>query len=72
MSRAVLAFGYVLIAFYPVNIAAHYRLFSKLGRSVYLKKQGDDVPYLTRQEIISLGVAIAAAGTAASYVYFSG
>src|SRR5439155_8178983 len=41
LSRVVLAVGYVLIAFYPVNIAAHYRLFSKLDRSVYLQHEHD-------------------------------
>ena len=32
LGRTTLALGYLLIALHPVNVAAHYRLFSKSGR----------------------------------------
>ena len=50
LSKIVLAVGYVLIALHPVNQAAHYRLFSRKGRSVYNK----GYPWITDQEIASL------------------
>ena len=40
--RSALAFSYVLIGFHPFAMAAHYRLFSKEGRGVYLKPRLDD------------------------------
>jgi hypothetical protein len=46
--------GYVLIAFHPINEAAHYRLFSGKGRSVYLNKSDGDYPWITDQEIFSV------------------
>ncbi|WP_267098939.1 hypothetical protein [Xanthomonas sacchari] len=55
-SRAVLAGSFVLIAFYPLALAGHYRLFSRGGRSIYLEK-GRDYPYCTGQEAAALTVA---------------
>jgi len=45
-----LSVGYVMMAFHPISEAAHYRLFSKLGRSKYIE-QGKDYPWITGQEI---------------------
>src|SRR5205807_2073747 len=44
VGRAVLAAGYLLLSFHPITMAGHYRLFSKLGRSVYTSR-GKDYPY---------------------------
>lgn len=56
LSKSVLAVGYVLIALHPVSQAAHYRLFSRKGRSVYKK-----CPWITDQEIASLLFTLGAA-----------
>jgi len=54
LAKVALVAGYVLIAFHPINEAAHYRLFSGKGRSVYLNKSGGDYPWITDQEISSV------------------
>jgi len=59
LSEAVLGGAYVLVAFTPVMIAGHYRLFSRFGRTIYAG-QGRDVPWLTDQEIFVLIVALCA------------
>jgi hypothetical protein len=64
-ARAVLSVGYVLIVFHPITEAAHYRLFSEGGRSIYLAEGGDH-PWITGQEMLSVMVSIAA-GLAAGY-----
>lgn len=53
-TNATLSAGYALIAFHPISEAAHYRLFSGAGRSVYLQKPGGDWPWITDQEIVSV------------------
>jgi len=58
LSKSVLAVGYVLIALHPVSQAAHYRLFSRKGRSVYKDKKW---PWITDQEIASLLLTLVAA-----------
>ena len=56
-AKTALAIGYTLLALHPINMAAHYRLFSKAGRSIYLKTSDNypyitegDYPYITDQE----------------------
>jgi len=66
ISRGVLAAGYLLLAFHPITMAAHYRLFSKGGRSIYTQR-GKDYPYATGQEVFMLILSLALAGTAAWY-----
>lgn len=66
-SRVVLAIGYVLICFTPLIVAGHYRLFSREGRSIYLKR-GEDYPWLTDHEAIFTVVALIAALVAAFIV----
>jgi hypothetical protein len=56
-ARVVLAAAFVLIAFHPVCMAAHYRLFSAKGRSIYLER-GQDYPYCTGAELASVLLAI--------------
>lgn len=64
VGRAVLAAGYLLLSFHPITMAGHYRLFSKLGRSVYTS-QGKDYPYATGQELFFFLLSLAlAAGSA--------
>jgi hypothetical protein len=57
LSRATLGAGYVLIAFTPLVVAGHYRLFSREGRSIY-EQSGRDYPWLTRQEAVLLALAL--------------
>src|SRR6185503_1607319 len=40
-----IAIAYIVIAAHPLNTAAHYRLFSRTGRTKY-RAQGRDVPYV--------------------------
>lgn len=58
IARAI-ASAYVLIAAYPINVAAHYRLFSPYGRTKY-RQAGRDVPYITDQEWATLIMTAAA------------
>ena len=53
----------IMIVFYPITLAGHYRLFSKIGRTKYTGK-GKDVPYVTDQEAIILIVSVACAALA--------
>lgn len=68
LSRSVLAVGYVLIALHPVSQAAHYRLFSPKGRSVY-KSVDKKCPWITDQEIASLLFTLGAAMLAGCIVW---
>jgi hypothetical protein len=63
-SKTILAVGYVLIAFHPISQAAHYRLFSPKGRSIYSKP-----PWMTDQEYVSVGVSVLAAILVGSIVW---
>jgi len=66
-SRAALAAAFVLIAFHPICMVGHYRLFSAQGRHIYtLRKQ--DYPYCTRAELVLVIVAVLLAAGAAWYV----
>jgi Kef-type K+ transport system membrane component KefB len=66
VSRAFLAASAVFIVFYPIILAGHYRLFSKLGRTIYSDR--DDYPWVTDQEAVLLVVALIGAGFAAFFV----
>ena len=65
-SRVMLGAGYVLIAFTPLIIAGHYRLFSREGRTIYTRA-GQDYPRITGQEAVLAVVAIVCT-LGASYV----
>jgi hypothetical protein len=67
VSRVVLAAAFVLIAFHPICMAGHYRLFSRLGRHVYTLRN-EDYPYCTGVEGVLVLVAVLFAGMAAWYV----
>jgi hypothetical protein len=67
LSRMVLVGGYVLMAFYPFTIAAHYRLWSREGIRKHVK-DGKDYPYATAEELVSASLSIVLAVLAAGYI----
>jgi hypothetical protein len=66
IGKAVCA-AYVVIASFPINTAAHYRLFSRYGRAKY-RQAGRDVPYITDQEGVTLLATFAALAATIYYV----
>lgn len=70
VAKTALAIGYLLVAFHPINVAAHYRLFSKAGRSIYLKTPGGDYPYITDHEAISLAISLVVPTIAGLLVWY--
>lgn len=62
-----LSVAYVIVAAYPINTAAHYRLFSRSGRSKY-KQEGRDYPYITDQEWMTLIVTFVTVGAVMLYI----
>ena len=67
LSRVVLGAGYILIAFHPFTMAAHYRLWSRDGRNKYVTA-GKDYPYATDEELVSSSLSIILAVLAATYI----
>ena len=67
LSRVVLGAGYVLIAFHPFTMAAHYRLWRRDGRNKYVTA-GKDYPYATGEELVSSSLSIILAVLAATYI----
>jgi hypothetical protein len=67
LARVVLGAGYVLIAFHPFTMAAHYRLWSRDGRNKYVTA-GKDYPYATGEELVSSSLSIILAVLAAIYI----
>lgn len=67
LSRIVLGIGYVFIAFHPLTMAAHYRLWSRNGRSKYVA-DGKDYPYATSEELVSSSLSFVLAFLAAAYI----
>jgi len=67
LSRVVLGAGYVLIAFHPFTMAAHYRLWSRDGRNKYVTA-GKDYPYATGEELVCSSLSIILAVLAATYI----
>jgi hypothetical protein len=68
-SAVVFSMASVLLAFHPLCMLGHYRLFTRQGRSIYLKDDHDDYPYYTGLEVFFIILAIACAATAGRYVY---
>lgn len=68
-SRATLACALVLVAFHPITMCGHYRLFLAGGRHIYTQA-GRDYPYVTAPEGISLFVQVVCASCAAVYVFW--
>ena len=67
LSRVVLGAGYVLIAFHPFTMAAHYRLWSRDGRNKYVTA-GKDYPYATGEELVSALISIILAVLSVLYI----
>jgi hypothetical protein len=67
LSRMVLAGSYVLIAFYPLTTAAHYRLWSREGIRKHTR-DGNDYPYATTEELVSSSLSVVTAVLAAAYI----
>lgn len=66
-SKIAVAVACALIAFHPISMAAHYRLYSKEGRGYYVR-MGKDYPWMTGQEAISIVISIVLAIMAGWYV----
>jgi hypothetical protein len=67
LSRMVFAGGYVLIAFHPFTVAAHYRLWSREGMRKHVR-DGKDHPYATAEELVSSSLSVVLAVLAAAYI----
>ena len=65
LSRMVLAGGYMLIAFYPLTTAAHYRLWS---RDRLRKDVRDGNPYATPEELVLSFLSVALSVAAAAHI----
>jgi hypothetical protein len=65
LSRIVLGSGYVLIAFYPFTVAAHYGLWT---REVPSRKTRDGAKptYVNREELLTSILSVLIAGVAAT------
>jgi len=57
VSRVALSVAFVLLAFHPVCMVGHYRLFSSHGRHVYTEA-GKDFPYCTAPELVVMIIAV--------------
>lgn len=69
VASTTLSVGYILIAFHPISEAAHYRIFSKDGRSKYLSTQNGDYPWYTGQEIFTLTLSLIFASIAGCFAW---
>lgn len=67
LSRMVLAGGYVLIAFHPFTMAAHYRLWSREGTRKHAR-DGQDYPYATTEELVSSFLSVVLSVSVAAYI----
>jgi hypothetical protein len=65
LSRIVLGGGYILIAFYPLTVAAHYGLWR---REVPRRKttDGANSPYANREELVTSILSVLIAAVAAT------
>ena len=65
LSRIVVGSGYVLIAFYPFTVAAHYGLWT---REVPSRKTRDGAKptYVNREELLTSMLSVLVAGVAAT------
>ncbi|WP_213806284.1 hypothetical protein [Granulicella sp. dw_53] len=67
LSRMVLGCAYVLIAFHPFTIAAHYRLWSRKGSSEKAT-DGASSPYVTHEELTTSFLSAVLAVVVAAYL----
>ncbi len=69
VANTALNVGYALIAFHPISEAAHYRFFSKGGRSIYLRAPQGDYPWCTGQEILAVTLSVIFASLAGCFAW---
>ena len=67
LSRIVLGIGYVLIAFHPFTVSAHYCLWRKKDRRKYVA-EGRDHPYATGEELVLSSLSMVVAISAGLYI----
>jgi hypothetical protein len=67
LSRIVLGIGYVLIAFHPFTVSAHYCLWRKQDRSKYVA-EGKHHAYATGEELILAAASVVSAIIAGTYI----
>ncbi len=67
LSRIVLGAGYVLIAFHPFTMAAHYRLWRRESKSDHVR-DGKDYPYASGEELLSASLSIILVVLSAVYI----
>jgi hypothetical protein len=67
LSRMVLGCAYVLIAFHPFTIAAHYRLWKRKGKS-RKATDGASSPYATCEELTTSLISVSLAIVVAAYL----
>ena len=67
LARMVLGGAYVLIAFHPVTVAAHYRLWNRSARSRKVKDGARPV-YATREELTMSLLSVLLAIVVAAYL----
>jgi hypothetical protein len=67
LPRMVLGAGYVLLAFHPLTVAAHYRLGSRGGKNKYIT-DGREYPYATGEEIVLTSLSLACAVFVAGFI----
>jgi len=67
LSRMVLSCAYILIAFHPVTIAAHYGLWRRKGKS-RKATDGSSSPYANREELSTSLLSVLIAILVASYL----
>jgi hypothetical protein len=60
LSRIVLGVGYVLIAYHPFTVSAHYCLWRTKDRSEYLA-EGKHHPYATGEELVLSAISVISA-----------
>jgi hypothetical protein len=67
LSRIVLGCAYVLIAFHPITIAAHYGLWKRKGKSKEVT-DGARSPYVSREELITSLLSVLITVLVAAYI----
>ncbi|WP_058185847.1 hypothetical protein [Terracidiphilus gabretensis] len=67
LSRMILTSGYMLIAFYPLATAAHYRLWSRRRTRIH-PEDGCAYPYVTGEELVAVCLSVISAVSSAAYV----
>lgn len=70
-SRVMLSMAVVLLAFHPIGMIGHYRLFTREGRTIYLSTPNGDYPYYTIPELIFVVLGTTVAASVGARVWLS-